>query len=456
MEHQPHLGYRTDWLLLPKRHIGNQTAITNSLQAEVDGEVVKVWHETRDHLVIPREAMSPAELAGAPFEIVDLLPDTFPTHDVQPTTSLYPVQEQAVGIMAQYTNGVLALRAGGGKTRCALELMCLHRYNTLVVLDRIGGLGHQWKDAALKHTDLREQDIGWIQGSKMDWGKPLVIASLPTLVNRIAKDELPPGFREWFGLVVYDEVHHLGARGFIQTAHLGLGARVGLSATPQRADGLDPLYQAHIGPVRFEFLEQPVKPDFYFVRTDISTNSTSFKRSCLNYAGEINDANMRTWLCEHPRRNRILDQVIEGLLGAGREVLVLTDRIEHVNSVADRWSDSGYSVGRMHADIKGADRQSQLQDNQLVVATARMAREGLDKQTLSAIILYIPYADDGFLYQVFGRAQRELRDSSGQIVPGAKTAKVFVFEDNIGRCRNQCAIIRSICRRSGYPINIVK
>ena len=89
---------------------------------------------------------------------------------------------------------------------------------------------------------------GIIGGGRWDPRETITVATVQTLIRR--KKELP-GLVKQFGTLLLDEAHHVPAAtftGIIQK--FPAKYRYGLSATPEREDGLHPFLYAVMGPLR--------------------------------------------------------------------------------------------------------------------------------------------------------------------------------------------------------------
>jgi superfamily II DNA or RNA helicase len=157
----------------------------------------------------------------------------------------YPHQREALAAwLGAGGRGVVVLPTGAGKTQVAMMAMTARPRSTLVVVPTIDLL-NQWFDVLSMtfRSELGESEIGIVGGGYHDVRDITVITydSAHLTMDRI-------GAR--FGLVVFDECHHLPSEAYATAARMCLAPfRLGLSATPERADGLDALYPELVGPV---------------------------------------------------------------------------------------------------------------------------------------------------------------------------------------------------------------
>lgn len=140
-----------------------------------------------------------------------------------------PYQEEALtGWLAEGSKGVVVLPTGAGKTFVAA--MAIHETSlwTLVVVPTIDLL-QQWRAALASTLSLSIDDIGVFGGGEKDL-KPITIITYDSAA-------LYPRELCHFGLLIFDECHHLPAptyRLIAESAFTPL--RLGLSATPERSD----------------------------------------------------------------------------------------------------------------------------------------------------------------------------------------------------------------------------
>jgi len=153
----------------------------------------------------------------------------------------YPYQEQALAAWRKGKRGVVELPTGAGKTRLALMAMAETRRATLVLVPTLD-LVAQWADLA---RDFLGGPVGSIGGGSFEVGV-LTISTYASAVRHGAE------FGNRFGLVIFDECHHLCGEAYAQCAEVLIAPyRLGLTATLERPDGRHALLDSLIGPVVF-------------------------------------------------------------------------------------------------------------------------------------------------------------------------------------------------------------
>jgi superfamily II DNA or RNA helicase len=161
-----------------------------------------------------------------------------PVHVTRPTP--FPYQREALEAWERgRSRGVVVLPTGSGKTFVATMAIERRRRSTLVVVPTLDLL-HQWHDVL--HAAFAPP-IGVIGGGYFE---PADITVITYDSAHIHMERL--GDR--FGLIVFDECHHLPGPSYATAARACLAPfRLGLTATPERADGGEALYGDLIGPV---------------------------------------------------------------------------------------------------------------------------------------------------------------------------------------------------------------
>jgi DNA excision repair protein ERCC-3 len=152
-------------------------------------------------------------------------------------------QHEWVSQFLETKSGILVGPPGSGKTVAAMGILAAIEGETLILVPG-RELASQWRDELLAHTSLTEDQVGEYHGGRKDV-RPVTIATYQTAGMDRHRQLFDS--REW-GLIVYDEVHHIPADVHRRSADLQTRHRLGLSSTPVREDDREKEIYTLVGP----------------------------------------------------------------------------------------------------------------------------------------------------------------------------------------------------------------
>jgi len=243
---------------------------------------------------------------------------TFPRVPEPRAYQVEPLAEIYQGTQTYY-DFIARARTGWGKTIGALIIAARLKVSTVILVDQ-ENLKDQWVKSLQDHFGFAKEDIGIIQGNKCSYeGKAVTIAMVQTLSQRL----LPSAVYAYFGLVIVDEVHIIGAPTFHKVLlKFPATYRFGVSATPKRRDGLQKLLDYNLGEVRV-YVEDEHDPSAVYVMQNPTVYS-AYANKAPKIGRFINE------VTEDGSRNLMLAEAAAYLYDTGRDVLVLSDRIEQL------------------------------------------------------------------------------------------------------------------------------
>jgi len=138
--------------------------------------------------------------------------------------------------------GILSVPCGYGKTVMSIYAACMTKKKTLIVVHK-EFLMNQFRQEIQRFVPTAR--IGRIQGPVLDIeNKDIVLGMLQSITLK----DYPANTFSSFGMVIFDECHHLAAEVFSRAlGQLCFQYKLGLSATPKRKDGLSKVFHYHLG-----------------------------------------------------------------------------------------------------------------------------------------------------------------------------------------------------------------
>lgn len=204
-----------------------------------------------------------------------------------------------------------------------------------------------------------------------------------------------------YSFVIVDECHHIPALTFEKIIKNFRGKYIlGLSATPHRKDGMDPLLYQQLGSIAYEQKQTRTgKKEYKIIETD-------FVSEVDNFAELINQ------IANDDRRNNLIINLIKKY--TNRKILLLSDRIEHIENIELLLKSERIEFVTIHGSLNKEEQQNAfklVESSSLVLATTSYFGEGIDFPHLDTIIFATPISYYGRLVQYLGRIGRGGSDS---------------------------------------------
>ncbi|MHB8551746.1 MAG: TOTE conflict system archaeo-eukaryotic primase domain-containing protein, partial [Acidiferrobacterales bacterium] len=358
------------------------------------------------HIALPRGCLEAAQdlphKNGIAFDLRDKRFKGETLH-VAFTGTLRADQEAAVAAMLRHDAGVLSAPTAFGKTVAAAAMIARRGVNTLVLVHRTELL-KQWHERLQSFLGVGKDVVGTLGGGKAKPTGKIDIAVMQSLSRR---GDINP-FVENYGHVIVDECHHVGAVSFEAIlkrvkAHYVLG----LTATPIRRDGQQPIIFMQCGPIRYTAAQLARAPHDLVV-----VPHALYQHIDLPQEAGIQDV-FRHLVHDSDRTMAIVAE-IENAFRQGRKVLVLTERTEHLAAMlaalAEKMTASFVLHGRMSKQQRAtmtADLNALPPDApRVLLATGKLVGEGFDHPPLDTLVLAMPISWKGTLQQYAGRLHR--------------------------------------------------
>ena len=227
-------------------------------------------------------------------------------------------------------------------------------------------------------------------------------------------------------MVIVDECHHVSSITFENVLkHVTAHYVYGLTATPIRKDGLQPIIFMQCGPIRF------------FADAKAQIQQQSFQRYLVprftSYRPVTDDKQSFTALsqslAESEIRNNLIIEDVLNVVAAGRTPIILTARTSHVELLAEMLKQHVANIIQLTGEGTAKNKRETLQKLQdipkdaplVIVATGKYVGEGFDYPRLDTLFLALPISWKGLVAQYAGRLHRENE--------GKKDARIYDYID---------------------------
>lgn len=342
------------------------------------------------------------------------MPDNLLAEVNQPGMRGY--QQRCVDAMARATQGVVVAPCGSGKTRIGLGIIAHVKVPTLILVHQTE-LATQWRS----QLELVWPFPSGFVGAGKVTVKPITVGMVQTL-SKWTDAQLVELFTS-FGMIILDEAHHCPASTFAKLIdRCPAMYRFGLTATPEREDGLSALLEYYLGRDVARVTHTELAEAGVLVRPEIKTIDTDF---AFRMHGPGDYQPMIAELVSDQQRLELVAREVATAAVEGNTCLVLSTRIAHCLSIADAVRDLGVGAEVMTSNVSRERRQELLDKTRSgelrVLVATQLADEGLDLPELTRVFLAAPAKAKGRTVQRLGRVMRCL--------PGKPTPMLVDFVD---------------------------
>jgi superfamily II DNA or RNA helicase len=222
---------------------------------------------------------------------------------------------------------------------------------------------------------------------------------------------------------------------------------LGLSATPDRADGLRRVFEWFLGPILYQVKRRDADVSVAVRVYRYTTTDAVYGETPLNWKGEVVRARFINLVANDKDRTRLLSEWIAPIVKEEhRQTLILSDRREHLDDFKTYLTSHGVtSIGHYVGGMKQVDLdKSSL--CRVVLGTFAMAAEGMNIPTLNTILLATPKSN---IEQSIGRVLRQKPDER-------KCAPLIldVLDSAHVCCNGQLARRRKFYKSCGYQVSV--
>ena len=322
--------------------------------------------------------------------------------------NLYPYQKTAVEKALERKNGVLVMPCGAGKTVSGLE-----------IISRIGGralwlthtqdLLNQSKSRA--ESVLMQGGYGTITAGKVNVGTHITFATVQTM----AKQDLSQ-FRDMFDVVICDECQHTaGSPTKVTQFYKVMSAlccryKIGLTATPKRADGLETSMFALLGGMIHEVKREEVENTTCPVKVQTVYTHWLPKESVYKDDGGIDYAKVVDTMVNDEVRFWFVSEYINHIK---EPCIVLANRVEYLKRLCEMFEGKAVCISGQGQSKKAKEERKAALDMlnkgeiDCIFSSFTLSKEGLDVPNLRYVVFATPEHDSTTVIQSAGRVGRK-------------------------------------------------
>lgn len=387
--------------------------------------IISCFDITDDYLAMPRGCedaiLSFLNENGVKYNIVD------ETNHGTPISVSFQGKEReeqlaAINALLMHSNGVLNATTAFGKTVTAAAIIARKKVNTLILVHSKALLA-QWHERLMEFLgiDYVEPPVPKKRGRHKKFSPIGCLDSTDNSLHGIVDialiqscldgDSVKP-IVENYGMVIVDECHHVSSITF-ENVLKGVKAHTiyGLTATPIRKDGHQPIIFMQCGPIRFsaDAKSQIAEQSFerYLIPRFTSYRSITDDKQSIKTLYQL--------LSEDEIRNTLIVEDVCKAVEAGRTPIILTSRTAHVTILAEKLRGKVKNVVTLTGTGSTKEKRGTLQhlheisseEPLAIVATGKYVGEGFDYPRLDTLFLALPISWKGLVAQYAGRLHRE-------------------------------------------------
>lgn len=333
--------------------------------------------------------------------------------------TLKPFQQKAVDAMRRRTFGTLVAPTGSGKTVIGLHMIALRRQPALVVV-HTRDLADQWTGRIEEFLGIPAEAVGRIGGGEKRVGEQITVALIQSLYK--CANEVAPRI----GHLIVDECHRTPSRTFTEAVSaFDAQYMLGLTATPQRRDGLGELIFWYLGDPHYTIDKAGLVEKGHILDAEVVVRETAF----VPFHDPTSEyPKMLSELTADDARNRLIASDVAREVEKGEGIcLVLSDRKKHCELLQSLLRFKHHVEAELlTGDLSPARRRDVIDrvgrgEVRVLVATGQLIGEGFDCAGLTTLFIVTPVKFGGRLLQYMGRVLRP--------APGKTRARIYDYVD---------------------------
>lgn len=243
---------------------------------------------------------------------------------------------------------------------------------------------------------------------------------------------------------IVSNCHHISSEVFSRSLpKVSFKYTIGLTATPNRADGLQKVFEWFLGPIVYR--SKGGKQHNVFVKViQIDDSNETYSKVEEGYDGKPITARMINNVANYiPRTSVIIREVQKIMEEPTRKMLILSDRRDHLKYIHTQLTEKGFDVGFYVGGMKQKDLDIS-ETKPIILGTFSMSSEALDIPELNTLFMTTPKSN---IEQSVGRILRKTHEIRPLIID---------IKDNFRPFANQCNKRKAFYKKCKYEIYDMK
>lgn len=329
-------------------------------------------------------------------------------------------QKSAARKLLKKDTGIFVAPPGTGKTVVSIYAMAKRKTNTLVLVHR-KPLVEQWRMRLSSFLGIDAKNIGQIGGGKNNPNGNLDVAMIQSMERKgIVDDRIAD-----YGFIIVDECHHISAVSFERVLMQAKAKYIlGLTATPYRRDGHQPIIHMQCGPITCRIKAKDAEQEIS--EFTVMAKNTEF---VCEWSEHTNIYDVWPKLVNDEKRNGLIVDDIMEAIAIDRFPIILTERREHLELLANALKDKIEHLAILYGGVRAKERReilsnlanAPLNSKKAILATGSYIGEGFDDPRLDTLFITMPISFKGKIVQYAGRLHRDY--------PGKKDVQIYDYVD---------------------------
>ena len=385
----------SNFLWVPKSYISDIDYLKSRLTVRSpyeDVEPIVAWKESKNFLGIPRNYPE--------LKITDYRDGTIfrsLAEKIEFTGELKHNQEIAFRRWLEYYKSgvrdvILNLPPRTGKTILAIRIAVELQTPFLVIVPRVPLIG-QWCSEIIRFSNIPNGKIGIVRQKLCEYeGRICSVGQLHSL----AKDKYSNKFKNYYGLVVFDELHLMGAQEFSKVLSMFPARyRLGLTGTLRRSDRMERVFDLHLGRNLVRLEGKELQPKIKLIT--IFYNKSSGELPYWAKSKLKQRAVLFSYFADNQDRNLLIAKATSTLYKKNLRTLVIGERIRQLDYIyyflTRKLDVPSIDVGIITGETSKEERERIIKDAKIILSINSILGVGVTIEDLRGLVFASPLSD---------------------------------------------------------------